>query len=528
MLKIFFDLPLFSKIEILFYPFFLIYRMPRAWILSLWRSRVLMNGGWSRYMGFHPHNSINSLFYRTQWINLNRYGRSKISPILGLGNFPLKNWFYLSLPATYVYANAGAVTTLGCTLVWIFSHFLWLGETSIWWAITVTLLLFFSSTSYVMAFVRQNYQMLGWMWLPAALYFTLHSEFIHSSFAWFAMGVFGITPAFFAVPIVISISIELGSYLHLIVLLPIFLITISSFIPLINRSNGEGYDTLNKIAKLIGITQKSVRYDRGMKRLGFKNIYFILLYFISCLILSFTQDGIPIYPLVGLLLFLINQRFLRVADEQSLILIITSLFAAAALQSGPSLLTFLAIWLAFNPAAFFLSIQGIGKPGGDASILISEPFDHSELMLAMNNFLSDINVGEKVYFAFNDPNGKYFNVFDGYRVIHELPLNIASERAFHLFPDWWAVLQTNYEGAPQCWGRSVEDVIDNCFRWDAKYAIIYQPSGQHLCSKWKNHFSLISEFDWNDYRHLFRGVDIWPSTHPTPKWFLLRRNAIPA
>ena len=97
LLKKMLSLPIAIKLEILFYPFFLLYRMPIAWAKSLWEARILLNGQWHRYMGSNPQNAINSMFYRTQWINLDRYGRNGVSPILGLGQYPLKNRFHLSL-----------------------------------------------------------------------------------------------------------------------------------------------------------------------------------------------------------------------------------------------------------------------------------------------------------------------------------------------------------------------------------------------------------------------------------------------
>ena len=62
--------------------------------------------------------------------------------------------------------------------------------------------------------------------------------------------------------------------------------------------------------------------------------------------------------------------------------------------------------------------------------------------------------GQIIYFAFNDPDNRYSNIFDGYRVIHELTLVAADKRGSD-FSDWYAVEETNFEGAPQCWGRSV-------------------------------------------------------------------------
>jgi hypothetical protein len=521
-IKKFLLLPASTKFELLFYPVLLIYRLPCAWIRSLWAARVLINGRWSRYMGFHPHNSINSLFYRTQWINLDRYGRSHRSPILGLGDYPLKNWFHLSLPASYVYANAGAVTTLSCTIVWICSHLLWLDTFSPWWVLLVSVFLLLSSTAYAMAFARQNYQMLGWMFLPSALYFTLQGELVVASFAWLATGLSGLTPAFFAVPIALTIALSQGNMLLSVVLTPLLIISVSRFLPLMHSS--DPFKAVTQILKLIGFTQKGVRYNYGMKNFGLMNTYFTSLYVAMGFLISYAQGHIVVLPFLGALVYLFNQRFFRVADEQSLIVIAASLFAISAIQAEPNWLTLLATWLAFNPLGSFLSIQQLGKRGGDSSILINEPFDHTPLMVGVEYFLRAVQPGDKVYCAFDDPNGKYSNIFDGYRVIHELPLNIASQKSFHLFPDWWAVAQTNYIGAPQCWGRSVDDVVDNCRRWDANFSIIYKATGDQLDSEWNNHFTLVSEFDWGDYLHLLRGVDLWPCDQPTPKWFLLCWN----
>src|SRR3972149_4205653 len=67
-------------VELLFHPILVpLYVIP-AWVRSLWASRILLWGQWSRYHGFHAQNAINNLFYRTQWININRYGHLSKSP----------------------------------------------------------------------------------------------------------------------------------------------------------------------------------------------------------------------------------------------------------------------------------------------------------------------------------------------------------------------------------------------------------------------------------------------------------------
>jgi hypothetical protein len=526
MLQKFLELPLKLKAELLFYPVFLLYRMPIAWFKSLWESRGLLDGRWSRYMGFHPHNSINSMYYRTLWTNINRYGRTQHSPIIGLGDYPLRNWFHLSLPASYIYANAGAVTTLLCTLIWVVSHLVWLEVVIPWWAISVTAVLLLSSTAYAMAFARQNYQMLGWMCLPFALFFTAESAYVLAAFAWFATGLSGITPVFFAVPIVAVLAIfPLDPWLPL-VLLPALAHAAFRFLPLL--ISGGINRALISIAKLIGLSKRQVRYVRGMQRLGVVTLYFTALYLFSAALMSIALGEIAALPILGAMLFLINQRFFRVADEQSLIVISTSLFAFTAIQAEPNWLTMLAFWLAVNPIAFFLSIQRLSEDGGDGEILVNAPFDHTELENGVSAFLAAVDPGKRIYFAFEDPKGHYGNIFDGYRVIHELPLQVASKKEVHLFPDWWAVAETNYEGAPQCWGRALQEVEDNCQRWRADYAIIYQDSGSELAAGWTERFDLISEFDWGNYEHMLRGVRLWARDKPTPKWFLLQPKQIVA
>lgn len=521
MLQKFLALPSKLKVELIFYPVFLLYRMPAAWAKSLWEARILLNGKWGRFMGFNPQNAINNLFYRTQWINLDRYGRDGRSPITGLGDYPLKNWFHLSLPASYIFANAGAVTTLTGTLVWVISHFLWLEHAGVVWLLFIIIVLLLSTTAYAMAFARQNYQILGWMWYPAALFFTSTGNYVLASFTWFAAGISGITPTFFAIPIVISLSIVSNDFTMLLVLLPAVLHTVLRFTPLIFDGGLE--NALVSIAKAIGVTQKKVRYNREMNHFSLVTLYLTGLYFFSTIVMSIGIEQVAVLPLLGTALFLINQRFFRVADEQSVILVAVSLFVFTAIQSEPNWLVLLSLWMAGNPFGGFLSIQRLNRLGdGDGAIIVNAPFDVTELVAGVHKFLSVVSPAERVYFAFDDPGGRYSNIFDGYRVIHELPLMVASNREIHLFPDWWAVAETNYEGAPQCWGRSLEEVVRNCETWNANYAIIYQVSDSVLEEKWNEDFELVSAFDWNSYKGLLRKTHLWASDRPTPKWFLLR------
>ena len=115
--KKFLGFPTNLKFSLIFYPFLLIHMMPIAWIKSIWEARILLKGSWSKYMGFHPLNAINSLFYRTQWINLKSFGRNGRSTLIGLGDFPLRKWFHLSYLGCFFLCQCCSIHNL----IW-FSH----------------------------------------------------------------------------------------------------------------------------------------------------------------------------------------------------------------------------------------------------------------------------------------------------------------------------------------------------------------------------------------------------------------------
>ena len=97
-----------------------------------------------------------------------------------------------------------------------------------------------------------------------------------------------------------------------------------------------------------------------------------------------------------------------------------------------------------------LSIQEIGK-----NVKIFQPFDHSNILRKTDKLFAEVNPNDRVYAAFKDPQNKYFNMFDGYRVLHEINLLLASEKGFNLIPDFWAVSETNEIGSTDIFGNDL-------------------------------------------------------------------------
>ena len=521
--KKFSSFPTYLKISLTFYPFLLFCMMPVAWIKSIWEARILLKGHWHKYMGFHPLNALNSLFYRTQWINLRRFGRTSSSTLIGLGDFPLWKWFHLSYLGSFFYANAAPIITLFGSLFWALSHLVWMTHINTFWSIFLTLTLLFSSTCYGMAFARQNYQILGWMFFPLGLFFLNFADLGGTTIVFLLMTFGGgVTQIFFAAPMVVYFSYYHSEPLILATLLPAGIFILFRFIPLVaNKSIATSF---NETAKLIGITSKQVRYNREMNKVSNYSIYFLILFSVGTFLLFFSTTVFPILAILGLIAFFINQRFVRVADEESMILLFLSLFAFHVTQSESNFLALTALWLVASPLPIFLSVQEplLNKKFG--KIIINPPFDHIEIEKALEKFFVFVSKGDSVYFAFSDPKGSYNNCFDGYRHILEMPLYLASKKEFHLFPDWYAVTQTNYLGAPNCWGRNPEEVLEHMGRWHAKFAVIYQDSGTDLEEKWLKSYELLSHFDWKEFIPSFRGVNMWAEDLPSPKWFLLKTN----
>lgn len=502
-------------VQIFLHPILIPFTMVPAWLKSLWNSRILLRGQWSRYHGFHAHNAINSLFYRTQWININRYGRLANSPIIGLGNFPLSNWWHLSSLASYFYANAGAVTTLLGTLFLVLSHLIWIQSASWVWVLIVTALFLFSSTAYIMAFARQNYQILAWMFIPVGLYGLVNGQWVVAAAALLIAAALGVTAFVVSIYLVMIYVVYSSNYQMLWLMLPASIAVSIKMVPLFVKGNAR--ESLMNMAKLIGLVHVKVRYKRTSMGFGLFNVYMLMLYGLSLGLVWSAKQDVPIFMFAAVVLFLINQRFMRFADDQSVVLTVAMAAVVEVLIAPFNWLALAGLVIVLNPVLKFFQAGEYVVP------IISSPCDTEILLIKLHEFFDCISSGERVLFSFNDPQGVYDNIFDGYRILHEAPLVVAAERKIHLLPDWYAVMETNHEAAPPIWGKSVGEVRRNMNYWQANYAIIYQGSGTQLSSEWLDEFEVAAEFDWlSFYEEKTIRETISKSLNP-PKWWLIKR-----
>jgi hypothetical protein len=138
----------------------------------------------------------------------------------------------------------------------------------------------------------------------------------------------------------------------------------------------------------------------------------------------------------------------------------------------------------------------------------------------MDRFLGPVREGARVLMALNDPGRALDRLFDGYVQLLEVPRFVAVRKSIHFMPDWWAILDLNFEGAPGIWGRDVDSVRTNLARWNAGFAVVYQSGGTELDPTWRAAgFDVLSQFSWRDYEPdlgRFR-----PAAGDLPEWWLL-------
>ena len=503
-------------------PFVMPFLLFSSWLQSLWRSRMLFFGKWGHYLGYVGKSSSRSLsgfFYKTQWVNLDRYGRCGVSPHIGTGNYPLSRWFHLTLFSSFLYANAGAVCTLLGTLVWVFSHFLWFSVYPLWWVLLAILVLFFSCTAYAMAFSCQNYNILGWMFLPAGLFLVSTGHYFLASLFFLLVSCCSFTAVFFVSIILFFMAFVEGDYKVFLATFPMIFKIFTHALPFVYE--GSWKESFLNTAKLIGLKTRGAKYKDEKRFFSLFNLYFFTLYALACLLLWKGTGFFPVYPVIALSLLVFNQSIRSFADFQSVVVFFVTIFMFSVVQSSENLYVLFSALIAFSPLPFTLEICSWKKVTIFPDVFV--PFDHSGILNKVRYFLAPAKAGDKVLFAYNPPVGQVrLKAFDGYRTLNELLLFAASEREVHLFPDWYAVAETNYEGAPSFWGRSVEEVVKNMRFWSANYVVVYTDNGEDLGSEWLESFSPVSFLEWNEKDAFYYKLDFLKNSQSL-RWWLLER-----
>lgn len=506
-------------ISVIFYPVITLVTTPVRLAQTLWNCRVLADGKWSEYNRFNPHNGLNSLFYWTQAENLQRFGRSGISPYVGLGNYFLGKWWHISLPSLYAYWKMSCAVPLIGLFGWWLGHFLWLNQAgiSVGWLLTIMALTLISTTFYSNTFAMQNYNALGWFFMPIGLYGWATGNWALAALAWLGASFGSFTVVFLACILSTVVSLQAVSIMPITSVMPAGLKLLTHLWPLL--TDGKLWQSVRDIAKGIGLTKGNAKYIRRNMRVTLDRLYYLCIYSQFCVFYWVVTGTVPLLMIAALTIVIINSKFARFADEQSMHLLILSIATASTMMAASQQLGLLiSFWFLVSPIPLLA-----GLPGNKLSIVPAyKPFRVKPILDDLEVFLQPVSKNSRVLMAFDDPEGDYGKIFDGYRVLLEVPLYVAARKEFHLMPDWWGVFELNYEGSPDFWGREVKDVEKQMKVWHANYVVIYQESDSELEKKWKEAgFRVLSHFSWAKYEKEF--AYIRPYSGHTPDWWLLQK-----
>ncbi len=462
--------------------------------------------------------AINHLFYWNRYLNLKRYGLIGKTPLMGLGNARLERNFHYSMISLRLFCGGGSVTLLISAMLILLSHLVWLQHVNGLWYFLVMGLLVISSGLFSNLFVLQNYNILGWIFFPLGLYGLHEQNWILVAVAWFLSSVGSLTVGVLAGFLALSFSIYMRDLNYILAFLPALVKLVAQLGPFLR---GGDWSQLGNLIKSLGFGATQVKYKRMQTRgLNAVRFYYLTVYSIFFFSILYLDNTIAFSVLVGMALLLINSTILRFCDEQSIymFMILSAVFETLTHANYYLLIPF---WLLISPLPIFSGFH-IYRNSIDR-VKVLAPVNIKKYLDAMEHFLQPVKKGERVLIAFNDPDGVYEKVFDGYRILLELVHYTAARKFIHLLPDWVAVNAVNYQGAPDFWGRDIQSVKNNLRDWKADFAIIYARDGWEETSleEWKNSgFEIIHSFNWDIFKEDF--ADLTKPQLDGLKWFLIK------
>ncbi|MBT5551896.1 MAG: hypothetical protein HOJ79_15615 [Nitrospina sp.] len=497
-----------------FYPLTTIFTTPIQLARSLWSCRILVFEPWKNYPHFHPHMAITSLWYWTQAQVIFRFGRSGKCPYLGLGDFPISTWFYITKPSSYAYWKAGAITMLVGMFGWWLSHLFWLNVANDYWVFLIMGLVFISTFFYANTFRLENYNILGWLFFSAGLYGLINQEWIIATISWALMSLGSFTAVFVAGILSLSVAIFTLSFMPLVVILPA---AIMSLLPLLENYR-EGRSILQSglaVLDASGTAFVKSKYKRQITwNFRLFQLYFLLICFpfgIACIWLDLELKYLY---WTGLSLWISNITFAHFADEERLLMMMVSISTAIIMQNE-NLSLLLPYWLLISPLPLilFLPMKVLG------TVPLCQPFSVKLLIEDMKNFLNPVEKGQRVLMAFKDPQGgDYHQALDGLEIHLSLPMYTAVEKEVLFLPNLPVFFETSYKNQIGLWGKEPEEVLQNVSTWMVDYVVVYQDKNTPLENKWiESGFYPLKEFRWSDYAPQMELANL-----PQPTWWLLK------
>jgi len=456
---------------IAFYPVFLPFFMLKDTSLSIYNIiKSLFKYDWKYLSGNDQKNAYNNLFYYIQDFNIQKFGRYGKSNLLAGGDFSLSNWFHVTPFSLRMQASFGTTFIMFFAMCfWLLSWVILYQDNPNLWILCVV----FFSTLFFATFIEvQNYNILGWMLYPIFLTYIDSGNYLVLAVVLFLIALSSFTAFFIAGILVVVSSIYLSDYYLLFALIPG---GIKWIIPiLISMKDGA----LSKMLGALGGHEK-VKYSRSsVKKLNIGKAYILGLQ-LQFLFFYFLQNDLSfsiILVSVVVVLFIVNELFMRFADQQSFYQVYLSVSIYYLLNIDFSMITFLSFLFSIYPIyGFIMNVSPIGKsfisPG------VRKPYNIKDDIKGLGELLNSIPENEKLLIAYKNPQGQYSNVFNGYRIFNEPIQYAATLKGICLVPDWYMVFENNKEYDDESfWVEDEEQTVKYVKKNDIRY--LFLPSFQ--------------------------------------------------
>jgi hypothetical protein len=457
------------------------------YFLALLKSfKIIFKGKLSNYTGLSPLNALNQFFYIVQNINIRRFSRQGISPLIGGGKCNLNNWWHIPNFSHYTFSFAPALSVLWGSLliiIWLlFIDFFLNGK------IFYSILPLFSTLFYKNVISDMNYNIFGLLTISPILYFLTNTD--TSFFMLTSVLLVIISPTVFVIfsPIVFLHSFFTGNFLYFF--------SYCALCPLIfiNFLYCKKENILSKFSWMLnamGLTTNKSGLKR--KELNFKNIslrdcYYFFSYLAAISCLAYIESAYTYFCIYIFIAHIVNRKLFKFSDDQN----ISAVFCI-------TFITLLIISKNYHIYSFFLACIPLFEPM--IKIEKIRPINTYNLISKLRNFVG--NNKKPILLCFSNPKNQYNKVFSGQRILVEPISYICNKNERLLIPDWWAVF--NKSNLDNFWVENKFDLMQVVKSFNISEFISTSKETDILFDK---KFIKKKSFNWNEiYRYQF-GSDL--------------------
>ncbi|MFQ5442990.1 MAG: hypothetical protein ACE5EK_00085 [Nitrospinales bacterium] len=516
-------------LQVIFSPVICLFKNPAALVQSLKNCLVLLRKPWSNYLSFNAASSFLKCFYLTQAFNLEKYGILGTSPLMGDGRFKLSYFWYQSQVGVRVFKALGLVAIVfGMAAFWL-ELWLWLDSPAVHVlnAILILSLAPISSVFLGNLLDRQNYNVLGWMFFPLALWSLLTGHYFLLALTALAISIFSITVFVVVMGFTIVVGAMLVDFLLFLSLTPALVKWTFDFISTHMENGKPNLANLSGLLSAIGAS-KGIPYRRP-RRIMYPAILslFFLSYPATYIFYGQPAGQLSVIQMTVLLClppvwFFSNQsRLFRFADVQSILLVNLACTSIASIHSPSLILTTLFWVINTNPLIHLILLQS-DHPFSQKVVAcpVSQPFDLAPYFDEVDHFLDKLSPGAQIFLANNNPEGDYNNLYDGYLVLYELLFYRCSLKGLTPIPDFYfSVLKPN----PLHWGQSPEAIRKSLDEFNASFVLIYSREGDAGIDFWgKAGFVHLSSLPWKQFEKKLKFCPVFEGGFIT--WHLFERE----